>query len=218
MTDDPPEAITSPNRIPDGRLVGTLDGTIPPSASSSSTPATVAPFPLVPNDSTTLWFVADQHSNQHDLDELHLTVSHRLRAVGLRYTRSRRQVVDVLASTDRPLTIPDILAQADQLAQSSAYRNLTELIDAGVVYRIVAGDEFSHFELAEDLTHHHHHLVCTRCGRVDDFVASDELERSLHGALDGAAGAKGFTVQHHRLDLVGTCADCELDSSDRDTT
>ncbi len=153
--------------------------------------------------------MADEHEHAPDRDDLHLTVSHRLRVAGLRYTRSRREVVEVLASTDRPLTIPDILEQADQLAQSSAYRNLAELIDAGVVYRIVAGDEYSHFELAEDLTHHHHHLVCTRCGRVEDFVASDELERSLHGALDGAAGAKGFTVQHHRLDLVGTCAECD---------
>ena len=148
------------------------------------------------------------HDHLHDAEELHTTVSHRLRAAGLRYTRSRRQVVDVLAGADRPLTIPDILDQAECLAQSSAYRNLTELIDAGVVYRIVAGDEYSHFELAEDLTHHHHHLVCTRCGRVEDFVASEELEQNLHGALDDAASSSGFTVQHHRLDLVGTCADC----------
>ena len=143
-----------------------------------------------------------------EADELHTTVAQRLRSVGLRYTRSRRQVIEVLAATDRPLTIPDISDHADSLAQSSAYRNLTELIDAGVVYRIVAGDEYSHFELAEDLTHHHHHLVCTHCGRVEDFVASDELERNLHDALDVVAGSSGFTVQHHRLDLVGTCADC----------
>ena len=76
----------------------------------------------------------------------------RLRGAGLRYTRSRRRVVEVLAGTDRPLTIPDILARAGTLAQSSVYRNLNELIDAGVVHRIVAGDEFSHFELAEELT------------------------------------------------------------------
>ena len=152
----------------------------------------------------------DQHNadHEHDLEELHTTVAQRLRSADLRYTRSRRKVVEVLAAADRPLTIPDILEQADSLAQSSAYRTLTELIDAGVVDRIVAGDEFSHFELAEDLTHHHHHLVCTRCGRVEDFVASDELEKSLHGALDTATHSSGFTIQHHRLDLVGTCADC----------
>ena len=201
--------ITSTSRSPDGRFDGepgppgsgpplatVRDGTGPP------------PFPLVPKIAATLDGVSDGPGHDHEQEELHTTVSHRLRAAGLRYTRSRRQVVDVLAAADRPLTIPDILGQADALAQSSAYRNLTELIDAGVVYRIVAGDEYSHFELAEDLTHHHHHLVCTRCGRVEDFVASDELEQRLHGALDDAAHTSGFTIEHHRLDLVGTCADC----------
>lgn len=114
----------------------------------------------------------------------------------------------MLAGTDRPLTIPELLDAADDLAQSSAYRNLAELSEAGVVHRIVAGDEFSHFELAEDLTHHHHHLVCTRCGRVEDFVAGADLERRLHRALDDAVGSDGFVVQHHRLDLIGICGAC----------
>jgi Fe2+ or Zn2+ uptake regulation protein len=108
-------------------------------------------------------------------EDLHTTAAQRLRAAGLRYTASRRSVVDILAVSDRPLTIPEILGQDRSLAQSSAYRNLTELIGAGVVHRIIAGDEYSHFELAEDLTSHHHHLVCTSCGRVSDVTLDDRL-------------------------------------------
>ena len=149
----------------------------------------------------------------HDADgtsveDLHVTIAQRLRGDGLRYTGSRRKVVEVLAATDRPLTIPEILEQSDGLAQSSAYRNLTELIGVGVVHRIVSGDEFSHFELAEDLTSHHHHLVCTRCGRVTDFTVDDELEAALDAALDAAARRQGFEPEHHRLDVGGRCADC----------
>jgi len=150
----------------------------------------------------------DPPSTDPPSTDLHTVVGQRLRSSGLRYTHSRRLVISVLAAADRPLTIPELLRKADGLAQSSAYRNLTELIDAGVVHRIIAGDEYSHFELAEDLTGHHHHLVCIRCGRVEDFVASEELEHRLHRALDDAAGSTGFTVQHHRLDLLGTCAAC----------
>ena len=47
------------------------------------------------------------------------------------------------------------------------------------MHRIIAGDEFSHFELGEDLTAHHHHLVCTRCGRVDDVTLTDSIEETL---------------------------------------
>jgi len=141
-------------------------------------------------------------------EDLHTTASQRLRSSGLRYTASRRAVVDILADTDRPLTIPEILAADTSLAQSSAYRNLTELIAAGVVHRIISGDEYSHFELAEDLTSHHHHLVCTSCGRVADVTLSDEIEAALDEALDQVAGAAGFRAEHHRLDVIGRCGDC----------
>ena len=141
-------------------------------------------------------------------EELHTTAAQRLRSSGLRYTSSRRAVVDVLSDSDRPLTIPEILSVDPSLAQSSAYRNLTELIGAGVVHRIISGDEYSHFELAEDLTSHHHHLVCTSCGRVADVTLSDDLETSLDRALARVARAEGFEPEHHRLDVLGRCADC----------
>ena len=140
--------------------------------------------------------------------ELHLTASQRLRSQNLRYTSSRRALVEIFASSDRPLTIPEILQQDSSLAQSSAYRNLTELIQAGVVHRLIAGDEYSHFELAEDLTSHHHHLVCTQCGRVADITLSDEIERLMDSALETAADSLGFTAEHHRLDVLGRCANC----------
>lgn len=141
-------------------------------------------------------------------EEVHVTAAQRLQGAGLRYTGSRRRVVDVLAATDRPLTIPEILDRDATLAQSSAYRNLGELISAGVVHRIVSGDEFSHYELAEDLTSHHHHLVCTRCGRVDDFTPPDDLETTLERALGTVAAGAGYSVELHRLDVVGICPDC----------
>ncbi len=141
-------------------------------------------------------------------EELHTTAAQRLRTSGLRYTGSRRAVVEVLATTDRPLTIPEILQADASLAQSSAYRNLTELINAGVVHRIISGDEYSHFELAEDLTSHHHHLVCTHCGRVADVTLSDAVETTLDAALAKVAAAQGFEPEHHRLDVIGRCGDC----------
>ena len=114
----------------------------------------------------------------------------------------------MLAATDRPLTIPEILAARRGLAQSSVYRTLVVLEQAGVVHRVVTHDEFARYELAEDLTGHHHHLVCSNCGRVEDLPASDSIERSVAAAVTQAARKVGFRTEHHRLDLVGTCADC----------
>jgi Fe2+ or Zn2+ uptake regulation protein len=143
-----------------------------------------------------------------DHSELHATAAERLRAGDQRYTASRRALVEALASASRPTTIPELLASRTGLAQSSAYRNLAVLEQVGIVRRIVTSDEHARFELDEDLTGHHHHLVCGTCGRVDDFTVSGRLERSLDAALAKVAAGSGFQVDHHRLDLVGTCSAC----------
>lgn len=141
-------------------------------------------------------------------DDLHELVAGRLAGASLRYTAARRRVVDALAAAGRPVTLPEILRHDRSLAQSSTYRHLTELIGAGVVHRIVAADEHGHYELAEDLTSHHHHLVCTRCGGVADFHPAAGLEAQLDRAIDRVARRHGFRPDGHRLDVVGTCADC----------
>lgn len=139
---------------------------------------------------------------------IHDAVSHRLQGVGQRYTASRRAIVTALAAAPHPLSITELVATGRGLAVSSVYRNLGVLEEAGVVHRIDTSHEFKRYELAEDLTEHHHHLICTGCGRVQDFTASPGLERQTEQALAGVAGKAGFTVHGHRIDLVGLCRTC----------
>jgi Fe2+ or Zn2+ uptake regulation protein len=142
------------------------------------------------------------------LDELHDTVASRLRGIGQRYTQGRRTLVGVLAGADRPLTLPDILGISPSLSQSSVYRNLVVLEHAGAVHRVATAGEFSRYELAEDLTEHHHHLVCVDCGSVADVVVPRRVEQAVQRAAVELAGDANFTLEGHRLDLVGRCADC----------
>src|SRR5215472_2285530 len=137
---------------------------------------------------------------------LHDTVVRLLHTQQQRLTPARELIIAVLDAADGPLTITEILAAGDGLAQSSVYRNLVVLEQAGVVHRVVTRDDFARYELAEDLTGHHHHLVCSNCGRVEDLPATPAVERSVAAAIDEAARAAGFRTQHHRLDLVGLCA------------
>jgi Fe2+ or Zn2+ uptake regulation protein len=141
--------------------------------------------------------------------ELQDEVARRLAAVDQRFTSGRRGLVEVLAAADRPLSVPDILAaSAAGLPQSSVYRNLTVLAEAGVVRRVVGTDEHARFELAEDLAEHHHHLLCILCGSVIDVSAAPRLERALSEAARLAAEEVGFEVTEHRIDLVGVCSNC----------
>jgi Fe2+ or Zn2+ uptake regulation protein len=136
------------------------------------------------------------------------TIATRLREINQRLTTNREAIIDVLSRAPRPLTIPEILAARRGLAQSSVYRNLVVLEQAGLVHRIVTSDEHARFELAEDLTGHHHHLICAACGMIEDVPASAGLEKSVRVATTQIARTTGFRTQHHRVDLVGLCRDC----------
>ena len=141
-------------------------------------------------------------------EALHRTAEERLRGEGQRYTATRRALVERLASSGRPLSLPDLLAGRRPLPQSSAYRNLAMLERAGVVRRVITDDDFARFELDEGLTEHHHHLVCANCGRIEDVTIPQALERSIDRTFDEVARRVGFASVGHRLDLIGLCDDC----------
>lgn len=140
--------------------------------------------------------------------DVHASVADRLRPEGQRYTAQRRRLVDLLLAAGQPLTIPDILRGLPDLKQSSVYRNLADLEQAGVVRRVATDEEFGRYELTEDLTRHHHHLICRSCGRVEDVTIPADLERNVDRTLDRVARKNGFATVAHRLDLIGTCRDC----------
>lgn len=143
------------------------------------------------------------------VDELHGLVEARLRRADRRYTAGRRAVVDLLVDAGRPVSIGDIAASLPDLPRSSAYRTLVDLEAAGLVRRIVGHDEFARYELAEDLTGHHHHLLCTDCGTAVDITLTPDLERKIGAAVERTSAAEGFRPRGHRLDVLGVCRDCQ---------
>jgi Fur family ferric uptake transcriptional regulator len=141
-------------------------------------------------------------------DDLHDLVEVRLRRADLRYTSGRRAMVELLASHGHPVSISDIAAELPEVPRSSAYRHLVDLQGVGLVRRIAASDEFARFELAEDLTEHHHHLLCTSCGRVIDVTPTPAFERTVAKMVEELATTQGFEPTSHALDVIGHCSDC----------
>ena len=141
-------------------------------------------------------------------NDLHATVEASLRSVGQRYTPKRRALVTLLERADKPLSMNDLLAGKTGLPQSSIYRNLAVLEQAGAVRRVITEDEFARFELTEALTEHHHHLICSTCGKVEDVTIPADLESAMDRTIDRVARRAGFAHVSHRLDLIGTCRSC----------
>jgi Fur family transcriptional regulator, ferric uptake regulator len=115
----------------------------------------------------------------------------------------------LLGTLGQPAGIPELLRLVDDLPQSSLYRNLTVLQDAGVVARVMSSQDGGLYELAEHITGHHHHLLCSQCGVVKDVVVPDALEHDLDTTLAKLAKREGFALDRHRLDLIGRCASCQ---------
>ncbi|MGB9112417.1 MAG: Fur family transcriptional regulator [Acidimicrobiales bacterium] len=142
-------------------------------------------------------------------ERTHRDVAFRLARSEQRYTRQRRVMIDALASIARPATIGEILDALPDLPVSTAYRNLSVLAEAGIVRRVNGTDEFGRFELAEEVSgHHHHHAVCSQCGLIIDATSSPRLEAALADTARAIAQENGFDVSDHRLELVGRCSTC----------
>jgi Fe2+ or Zn2+ uptake regulation protein len=144
-----------------------------------------------------------------DAADVHELAEQRLRAAEQLYTKGRRELVELLLGLGRPATIPELLEQRPKLTQSSLYRNMVDLEAAGVVHRLLGADDRARFELSEEIIGHHHHLICSMCGAVDDFVVPARTERTLEAALAKAVSDSGFHAHGHRLDVLGVCARCQ---------
>ena len=147
-------------------------------------------------------------SRPHRFPDVHGEAVTRLRAIGQRSTPNRRALIEVLVEANRPVTATEILERRRSLPQSSTYRNLLVLEQAGVVRRVAPTDEYSRYELAEDLIGHHHHLVCSSCGSVEDFTAPQQLEHAVARTIGEITSRSGFSAQSHHVQLRGVCRNC----------
>ncbi len=130
-----------------------------------------------------------------------------LAAAGQRRGGARAAVIELLAAEHCALSaveIEDRLRRGSgrPVARASVYRILEELERAGCLTRVEVGQGLARFE-ADRGEHHHHHLVCDRCGAMEPF-SDPALER----AIDALAGRVDYAVERHDVVLHGRCPDC----------
>ncbi len=143
-----------------------------------------------------------------DPARVHELVEVRLRQNQLRYTKGREIIVGVLVASGHPLSIAEIEKLAPDLPRSSAYRHLLDLEGVGAVRAISSSSDFTHYELSEDLTEHHHHLICLSCNAIRDVSPSSDFEVVVEQAVVELTKATNFSPLSHSLDIMGYCANC----------
>ncbi|MBT8197674.1 MAG: transcriptional repressor [Acidimicrobiia bacterium] len=136
-------------------------------------------------------------------------VESRLAEQDVRYTRGRRMVVAGLSSAGGPLSAAELHAGVgNELPLSSLYRSLAVLEEAGVLAPHHGTKGLTRYELAEWLRGHHHHLICTQCGAVEDVAVTDRHESQVERVVDEISSAASFTPVSHALEIEGRCARC----------
>ncbi len=131
-----------------------------------------------------------------------------LKQIDSRLTQTRISILSLLKKNSQPMTVVDISKIHPEIAQSSLYRNLILLEEAGLIKRFVTGNEFAYYELSDELLGHHHHLRCAHCGEVLDIELTKEVEAALI-KLEKALSKKYFYINiDHHLDFVGRCKKC----------
>lgn len=127
-----------------------------------------------------------------------------IRAAGFRATKQRLALMSFLARERRPLLIQEIAeGLKDTMDGVTTYRVLAAFTRAGIVREVNLRGEHPRYE-ADD-GHDHHHIVCTGCGRIEDFTdeAHEKIERRV---LAKSAAFKSITG--HSFDLYGVCTAC----------
>jgi Fur family ferric uptake transcriptional regulator len=139
---------------------------------------------------------------------------HRLRDHCSRWTVPRQAVLGLLSQKPGHLSAKDIYVSLNSacpgIGMTTIYRTLDLLERTGVIHRITLGDGQARYEFRPpDKKGHHHHLICTGCGKIidySDFVQEElELVRKTEEAL---AKRHGFHIREHNIEFLGLCENC----------
>ena len=139
----------------------------------------------------------------------------RFRGHGCRITVPRQEILRVLSQTDEHLSAEDVYLRAHErypsVGLTTIYRTLELLVRMGIVSKFDFGDGKARYELAEGPkgARHHHHLVCTNCGRAIDYTDFVNEEKELLDETEKALAKKyNFKISGHQIRFYGLCATC----------
>jgi Fur family ferric uptake transcriptional regulator len=134
-----------------------------------------------------------------------------LRKAGLKATLPRLKILEVLQNNrEDHLSAEDVyrrlMEDDEDIGLATIYRVLSQFEDAGLVIRHHFEDGHALFELEQGP---HDHLICVKCGKIEEFFDTEIQQRQRD-----VAQKSGFDLSKHTLVLYGECraANCENDT------
>lgn len=129
-----------------------------------------------------------------------------LKKRNLTFTKQREKILNIFLKTETHFSVEEfydiVKIQHSGIGQTTVFRTLKLLRDAGLAREVEMGDKKVRYE--HKYGHKHHdHLICTSCGKI--IEAADPNIESFQNEL---CQKFGFTAQMHRLEIFGICSQC----------
>ena len=133
-----------------------------------------------------------------------------LRRHGYKFTPQRRAVIRTIASSQDHLTPAEIYEKVHQdypnIGLVTIYRTLDMLAKLELICELHAGGSCHSYTISAP--EHHHHLICSNCGKVVDFTGYDLGELGQRLSLE-----TGFEIEDHLLEFIGLCQACRKEAT-----
>lgn len=133
-----------------------------------------------------------------------------LKKNGYRLTNARVQILNIFLKSATPLAADEVLEKLTErnirVNKTTVYREVDFLTEIGLLKEIHFDDRKKRYEMAD--LDHHHHLVCIRCKKVEDFAMPEDSIHLKSIEDNKIHKQKGFKVLSHSLEFFGLCRNC----------
>lgn len=142
------------------------------------------------------------------LPENESSINELLAKEGVKRTKHRKAILEILEGSETPLTADEIFLTLKEkhtsIWLSTVYRTLEILTEKDVVLKSTSmGEDKARYELKHD--EHRHRFVCVGCHKMIPLLDCplEDFEKKLKDKMD-------FDVTGHNLEIYGYCHDCKL--------
>ncbi|MBM7553703.1 Fur family transcriptional regulator [Thalassobacillus pellis] len=132
------------------------------------------------------------------------TAINKMKSKGYKHTKQRERILEIFSRQDQYIAAKTILKEIQKdfpgVSFDTVYRNLYLLADEEILESTDLDGE-KHFRFHCDTHGHHHHFICTDCGKTKavEFCPMEKIESSL----------SGYAIDNHKFEIYGKCPQCQ---------
>ncbi len=137
----------------------------------------------------------------------------RLKAEGYKITSPRKSILSVLerlgGHPNAREVFQDINSVSSDIGLTTIYRTLELFVKLGILKKYDFGDGHSRYEITNEKSDHHHHIICEKCLKVIEYRDFHDEEMALIKKIQSKLEKKyHFSIRQHDLDFYGLCKEC----------